>query len=172
MPVSTAQNQPMRYRYKLEAINKFSAEAVNFLNTYRRSNPSLSLTLVPIPPSKSRSDPEYDDRMEQVANKIAGLLDWVVCLPILSMNKSMESYHSRSGGRNPDEIYDLLEFNENLTNLYQENSVIALIDDVLTSGAHFEASRRCIQEYFPHVIVIGIFWAKAISPEPPRSLAL
>lgn len=48
---------------------------------------------------------------------------------------------------------------------YQAGSTIALIDDVLTSGAQFAAARRRIAEVLPDVEVIGIFWAKAVSAD-------
>lgn len=38
---------------------------------------------------------------------------------------------------------------------------IVILDDVITSGAHFEAARRHLTAQFLNDNVIGLFWAKA-----------
>uniref|UniRef100_A0A7C3PIQ3 ComF family protein n=1 Tax=Oscillatoriales cyanobacterium SpSt-418 TaxID=2282169 RepID=A0A7C3PIQ3_9CYAN len=152
---------PQRRQYKQRAIQQFAKEVTALLRD--QLDPSLSLILVPIPPSKERSHPEYDDRVEQVVKAVAANIHTVSWLPLLQVTTSMESYHSRSAGRNPEDIYAVLQLDEASAKYCQPNSIIALVDDVLTSGAHFTAARRRIQERFPDTTVIGIFWAKAVS---------
>lgn len=41
-----------------------------------------------------------------------------------------------------------------------------LFDDVLTSGAHFQAAKRKILEYCPQTEVIGFFITRRIFPDP------
>ena len=58
-----------------------------------------------------------------------------------------------------------MQIESNIAEQFKEGSLIVLLDDVLTSGAHFTAARRRILEIFPNVTVIGIFWAKAVSED-------
>ena len=39
---------------------------------------------------------------------------------------------------------------------------IAVVDDVITSGAHFRAAKDLLAERFPEAQIIGIFWARAV----------
>jgi hypothetical protein len=160
---SELRQNPTRLRYKQEAIQQFAGEVIALLQN--RRDPAQSLTLVPMPPSKVRTDAEYDDRIERVVETIAAGLEGVNWLPLLSMTQSIESYHQRTEGRDPDELYAMMQVEADQAAQYQTGSLIVVLDDVLTSGAHFTAARRHIQGTFPEATVIGIFWAKAVSHE-------
>jgi len=149
---------PSELSYKRQAIQKITREVVGLLNQC-----SEPLTLIPIPPSKARSHPEYDGRLEQVAGGVAAALPDIAWLPLLCAKDSIESSHSGSG-RSADMLYDWLQVDRSVGDRYQGDTIIALLDDVLTSGAHFTAARRRILTAFPDARVIGIFWAKAVSP--------
>jgi predicted amidophosphoribosyltransferase len=41
-------------------------------------------------------------------------------------------------------------------------SLIAVVDDVLTTGAHFKAMKRILIETFPDVSVVGVFLARRV----------
>jgi predicted amidophosphoribosyltransferase len=150
-------------RYKQQAIQQFAREVIDLLRT--QLSPERSLTLVPMPPSKSQSHPNYDDRLEQVAKQVATKFENVSWLLLLYMTKSTESYHSRSDRRDPRELYTLMRTDSNQIQQCQRDSIIALLDDVLTSGAHYTAAQRRILAELPDADVIGIFWAKAVSPD-------
>jgi len=53
-----------------------------------------------------------------------------------------------------------LQVDRSVGDRYQGDTIIALLDDVLTSGAHFTDARRRILDSFPDARVIVIFWAK------------
>lgn len=148
-----------RLVYKSRAIDQCSHELTEFLT--RSVDPLLPLILVPIPPSKTRSHPEYDDRMEQVAEQVVQRCPNVTCLPLIYTITDSESFHSRSDSRTPDEIYRLMAINTSQVALYNPEAHIVLLDDVLTSGSHFTAARRHLLEYFVDATIHGIFWAKA-----------
>lgn len=153
--------------YKQNAIKQFAREVIALLRD--QLDPTQSLTLVPIPPSKTRSHPEYDDRVEQVAQTVAQALPNVTNLPLLDLTADMESYHGRSDRRDPDQLYEQLQVQPTLID--RCSGMIALLDDVLTSGAHFTAARRRILEACPAASVIGLFWAKSVSPlDEPEDL--
>jgi predicted amidophosphoribosyltransferase len=154
---------PQRLRYKQRACRQMAGEVIALLQEHLPLEQLL--TLVPMPPSKARSHPEYDDRLEQVAQMIAARFDNVDWLPLLYTTESIESYHLRAGSRDPGQLYELMQVDVAQGRHFQAGSTIALLDDVLTSGAHFTAARRRLLEAFPEAEVIGIFWAKAVSPE-------
>jgi predicted amidophosphoribosyltransferase len=64
----------------------------------------------------------------------------------------------------PDELYELYEPDEALSEPPPASLVVA--DDVLTTGAHFKAMKRILNETFPGVPVIGVFVARRV-PERP-----
>lgn len=154
---------PQRLRYKQRACRQMADEVIALLQEHLPSDQSL--TLVPMPPSKARSHPEYDDRLEQVAEMIAGRFSNVDWLPLLYSTQSVESYHLRPVVRDPEQLYELMQVDVTDRQQLRPDTILALLDDVLTSGAHFTAARRHLVEAFPDSAVIGIFWAKAVSPD-------
>lgn len=42
--------------------------------------------------------------------------------------------------------------------------MIALVDDVLTTGAHFKAAKGLLTDEFPRATVWGIFVARVVHP--------
>ena len=43
-----------------------------------------------------------------------------------------------------------------------EPSVIAIVDDVLTTGAHFRAASAILAAQFPEVQILGLFLARRV----------
>jgi hypothetical protein len=154
-PISNSKRRP----YKLRAIEQCAREVSEFFT--QSVDPTFSIVLVPIPPSKTRSHPEYDDRMEQVATLVAQRCSNVTWLPLLDASVNSESFHSRSDSRDPNEVYQLMTVNVSQIQFYNPASHIILLDDVLTSGSHFTAAREHLLELFLDAPIHGIFWAKA-----------
>lgn len=153
-------------RYKRNAIAQFAREAAAFLERRHRHRRRHSpVTLIPMPPSKTRAHPEYDDRVEQVAQRIEKKLSNVRCCPLLQGIQDVDSYHTRSTPRDPNEIFSIIEVDDNEIFDCDDNEIIYVIDDILTSGAHFTAARRHILECYPDIEVRGLFWAKAQDPD-------
>jgi predicted amidophosphoribosyltransferase len=153
-------NQPAdRLVYKNRAIVQCAREVAEFFT--QSVNPDLPIILVPMPPSKTRSHPEYDDRMEQVAQQVDQRCSNVMWAPLLETIINSESYHTRSEIRDPDDLYRLMSVQSNQTVLYNAEAHIVLIDDILTSGLHFSVARRHLLEHFENAPIHGIFWAKA-----------
>lgn len=148
-----------RLKYKQRAIERFASEVTDFFRRYL--DPDRQVTLVPMPPSKIRSHPDYDDRLEQVAQRVASFCDQVTWLPLLKGIRNMESYHLSTQFRDPDEIFEAIAIDGSLISQYQKGSVLFILDDILTSGAHFTAAVRHIEAVLPDAVIAGIFWAKA-----------
>jgi orotate phosphoribosyltransferase len=65
------------------------------------------------------------------------------------------------GTRNPHIDKSTLEW----VGFNNDQNLIILIDDVITSGASFKACQQLIFENSPHTTVVGVFWARAIQAE-------
>lgn len=116
-------------------------------------------TFVPIPPSRARSDPEYDDRMTQVL-RFAGEPDGFDVREILKCKMTMPASHRSDRRPKPAEIRSNYEIDEELC--VPVPRVIGLVDDVLTAGAHFRAAKDLLVERFPGLPIVGLFYARTI----------
>ena len=115
------------------------------------------LTLVPVPPSKARGDPLYDDRMTRMLQAIwpdrqADIRELIV------QTESTAAVHALVGRPRPDQIRERYEIDEALTT--PAPTSIAIVDDVLTTGAHFRAARAVLAAWFPAAFIVGLFIAR------------
>jgi hypothetical protein len=142
------------YWHKEEAVRRGAYEL-------RRSlNPDFieRATFVPIPPSYAQSDPLYDDRIIQLLGLVGPAVD---VREIVRQTESMPSAHLAEGHRpGPQEIYDIYEIENSVCE--PTPTLIAVVDDVLTTGAHFKAMKRILQEKLPGVHVVGLFMARRV----------
>lgn len=118
-------------------------------------------TLVPIPPSKSQDDPMYDDRMVRICNRIQAGVE-VDVREIVYQEGSFEADHERDEGarRTINEIAASYRIDESL--LAEPIKLIGIVDDVLTTGRHFQAMKQVLAARLPGVPVKGIFIARRV----------
>jgi hypothetical protein len=143
-------NKP-EWRYKLEAIDRFARDLrVLILD---------GVTVAAIPSSKARSDPEYDSRMEDMLMVLKLLHPTLRIVEPFLAKTTLQAAHL-GGPRTPELIYRNLEWVELGEPI--ETKQIVLIDDVITTGAHFKACQRLLQENVARIEVFGVFWAKTV----------
>lgn len=152
-------SQPHRSHHKTHAIQKFADEVGEFLPTIACDG--RSYVIVPIPCSRMLGDPEYDDRLIRVASEISQRVPSARTLDLFRILAPTPASHSTTSPRNPNQIYSNLKIDFALTQVISEEEIIVVLDDVITSGAHFEAVRRSLSETLPQNEVIGVFWAKS-----------
>jgi len=146
------------YKYKNEAINDAGA----MLNAVFKKAPKTlkSAVVVPVPPSKIRSDSNYDDRMWRVVNLACKEVETEKLELIEQLQTYASSHKQPSGTRmRPDQLRD----NYKLSHPVTQRTVI-LVDDVLTTGAHFVACHDLIKNAQPEARVIGFFLARRVPP--------
>lgn len=124
-----------------------------------------SITFVPIPPSKQKTDPMYDDRMRRVLDRMAthGALD---IRELVLQTASLDAFHE--GTRlPPDELVKYYKIDENLCAVPPTSIVV--VDDVLTTGSHYKAIKTVLLARFPGAAIGGLFVAKRVFPDPAEA---
>jgi predicted amidophosphoribosyltransferase len=138
------------WKYKTQSIDKIGKNIA--ANLTRALLPDV--VLVPIPPSKPPSHPEFDDRIERVVNFAAPFQGANVLRTLVAR----DPMHNGQNQRSVESIYQSLEFVENPETLIR--GVCILVDDVLTTGASFRACKQKLLELDGVNRVIGFFGAR------------
>ena len=145
------------WKYKGFAIDQ---AAVAF-RTALGQNGVDALTFVPIPPSKAKDNPLYDDRMVRFLTKVRSNPPLDVRELIIQIH-STEAVHGMEDRPGPQQIEALYRIDEDLVAGLKQR--VAIVDDVLTTGAHFRAAKSVLSARFPEQEIIGLFLARR-SPE-------
>lgn len=145
------------WRYKERAIAHVASELRAALGPTWLTQGTL---LVPIPPSKAPDDPRFDDRMEQVAGLVAGGTEAQMA-PALRLRTSMEALHRRDDRRDIRELRARMEVIPGALDPVAIARII-LLDDVLTTGAHFRAAQETLAEAVPARPIVGVFVARRV----------
>ena len=146
----------LEWQYKEQAINTLVTMLSSSLELYRTW--AQTATWVPIPPSHAKDHSEYDDRLLQVLHKLASELALDI-RELIWQKESTQPSHSSALRPSPDEIAANYFIDESLTDPMPRK--IALFDDVITTGAHFKAAQKVLQQRFPETTIVGIFIARS-----------
>jgi hypothetical protein len=143
------------FKYKAQAINQVSdLLSKNFFPFLTRK-----WTFVPMPPSHSKDDPMYDDRVSQVVEKMGG--GKADIRELIQITRNMPPSHGSEARLTPDEIYAYFNIKKDLINPPPERIIV--VDDVITAGAHYKAAKRILLETFPNILEIrGVFIARRV----------
>lgn len=117
------------------------------------------VTLVPIPPSKAKTDPLYDDRMVRMLRSIPAAQPLDI-RELIIQQQSMTAAHDADVRPTPDDIAAGYQIDEQLAQ--RTPTVIALFDDVMTTGAHYVAARRVLSARFQQATIFGFFIARRV----------
>ena len=118
-----------------------------------------NLTFVPIPPSKAKSDPLYDDRLTRMLSQMCRQPQ-VDVRELIVQAQSTEPVHDAETRPSPEDIEALYTIDETLAQ--QPINRIAIVDDVLTTGSHFRAAKSILAQKFPTTNIIGLFIARRV----------
>ena len=153
----------LEYKYKEKAI----ITCAGYLNCINISELfSNDVTFIPVPPSKSKDDLEYDDRLLLILNNaFKGNID---IKEVIIQNNSTEAVHLCGNRLTKEEIKSNYIVDEEL--LSQTKETIIVFDDVVTTGAHYKAIKELILERFPQKRVIGLFIARRVFDEKENSI--
>ena len=141
------------WRYKESAI---STATVAIRNVFREEYLGR-WTFVPVPPSKARSHPDYDDRMTQVLRSIRHHPP-IDLRELIVQVESTKAAHETEDRPRPEQIEAGYIVDEHLTE--PRPNGLMVVDDVLTTGAHFKAAQAVLSRRFPKVPIVGLFIAR------------
>lgn len=120
-----------------------------------------ALTLVPIPPSKLKNDPEYDDRlmeMLRMLNAPQGIKPDV--RELIVQAKTMPASHESENRLPPSEWEKSYQIDDQLA--APAPTWIGIIDDLLVTGCRFRAMSNVLKARFPQARVTGLFIARRV----------
>lgn len=144
------------WRYKAQAVNEVArAFSANIGNAFG------SITLVPVPPSKVRTDPEYDDRMMDMLRAMRappGMTPDVRELVV--QTQPMPAAHGSANRPPPDEWEKVYAIDEALAQ--RVPTWIGIIDDLLVTGCRFRAMSNILRRRFPEARITGLFIARRV----------
>jgi predicted amidophosphoribosyltransferase len=149
------------YNYKVQAIGEAARDFATAINPKWLDD----ATLIPVPPSKAKGQPDYDERMTQICRLIRRQPQ-----PRLDVRELVVQRNSLAAAHESQErptIDDLLrEYQIDETLLSPQPKWIGVFDDVLTVGTHFVAMKRILSARFPGVAISGFFIARRVFPNP------
>lgn len=119
------------------------------------------LTLVPVPPSKLRSDPDYDDRMMDMLRALkppTGLTADV--RELVTQTMPIGAAHESSNRPPPSAWESVYEIDETLSE--HEPTWIGIVDDLLVTGCRFRAMSNVLRRRFPEARITGLFIARRV----------
>lgn len=136
------------YYYKEQDINRVA--------TALAANIALSseVTVVPMAPSRAKSDPEYDDRMLQIAQR-ACRGSGAHAQDLLECKATRQKLKSSTAPRDPQRIAANL-----MVTGAPASATVILLDDVITTGATFVASKQVLTQAFGGLTIYGVFVAR------------
>jgi hypothetical protein len=154
--------RPVKYKntpswqYKIRDINAAAhAFSQNLGSAFSK------ITLIPIPPSKLKNDPEYDDRMIamlQAMRAPAGITPDIRELVV--QTKAMPAAHGSENRLPPNEWQTAYSIDEKLAS--PTPAWIGIIDDVVVTGCRFRAMSNVLKARFPQARVTGLFIARRV----------
>ena len=149
-----------QWRYKEEAIERIAETFKKSLEVEKLQK----VTLVPIPPSKVKEDPLYDDRMLCVLEKLSEKFNKHLDIrELIQQRNSTPADHATEFRQNPQDLIENYYIDEKLIDPKPKR--IILFDDVLTTGKHFAAAKQVLGKQYPGIEILGVFVARNVRPE-------
>lgn len=144
--------------YKLREIEKFADDVSAFL-IYGKIADIVELfgdaAIAPMPTSKPKSHPEYDDRLPALCRLVANRVGNITFEDPFDMAYEVTPSHA-GGSRNVEQLKRAIVFN----GISSDTNILILVDDVITTGAHFVACKEIVERFYPNIMIIGLFLSR------------
>jgi predicted amidophosphoribosyltransferase len=150
------------WKHRESAVAQFANELCIFLQTPKIKGLICinQIALMYIPGSKSKQDPLYSTRFDDVLKILKEKISTLQIVEPIAILNSGEASHETSNSelRDPEKI----KGNYTWRGLEKKHPMyLMIIDDVLTTGSHFKAVRLFLQENEFKGRIFGFFWAKS-----------
>lgn len=163
-PPSTEVTNSNAFFYKTRDIGHVAKCLRSFI---REEDLEISLTIVPIPPSKTRTHPDYDDRILRICTEMVSGLHTPDVKELICSTLDRDATHNQVVKPRPCELMRNYQIVAELD--YKPRSTIILIDDMLTTGTHFKACKNLLINSYTNIQIVGLFIARRIFAEPSDS---
>jgi hypothetical protein len=154
MKKSIATRGTPQWPYKERAI----ATAAAALRVAIPAGELSTSTFVPVPPSRAKSDPLYDDRIVRVLRAVQNppmdVRELVVQIA------STRAFHDTEHRLSPQELEANYQIDQH--QVLPAPAKLIVVDDLLTSGCHFRAMTNILKRQFPTVGIVGLFIARRV----------
>lgn len=127
------------------------------------------VTLIPVPPSKSKLNPFYDDRMVRILEGIDPARKYDI-RELIVQTVDCESSHTSQIRHKPEDLVAMYSIDKSLVD--PPPNCLAVVDDVLTTGSHFKAIQTILTGVYPGVPIVGIFIARRVPQNPFANIDL
>jgi len=148
------------WRYKEQAIVRCG----NMLREGLNADWLRTATLVPIPSSKTRDDPEYDNRLPRILGEL-GRGAQLDIRELVLMTRNVSQSHLAEERVSIEELVASMAIEEALVEPTPQT--IGVFDDVLTTGRHYKAVQQVLRTRFRAVPIIGVFVARRVPEATP-----
>jgi len=116
------------------------------------------MVFVPVPPSKIKTDPLYDDRLVRTLQAMKQAKD---VRELVIQTENMAASHGTTARPKPEDLVAKYRIDQTLCN---PPPTTCIVDDVLTIGCHFRAMSAVLKPKFPSARIIGLFIARRVIP--------
>lgn len=149
-----------QWPHKLRAI----AEVAECFRAAFAADAVARVTFVPIPPSRRRDDPLYDDRVLQTLRQMTSPYPEADVRELIFQTEGLPPFHE--GTRlAPEDLARYYAVDEVLAASRPAREYVFIVDDVLTTGSHFKAMQTILRPRFPRSNIRGLFIARRIFPQ-------
>ena len=152
------------YRYKIRAIE----DCARYLAATLNDDWLNVATLVPVPFSKNRQNPLYDDRLTAICRGMNGLKPYAIDVrELVEQTISIQAAHENPENRpSLDDLRRIYRVDDSAAN--PTPRTIGIVDDVLTAATHFRAVKDVLATRFRGIPITGIFIARRVFPDDAR----
>ncbi|MEZ5307996.1 MAG: hypothetical protein R2684_12695 [Pyrinomonadaceae bacterium] len=147
------------WKYKLHAIETV-ADWIASVDDLLWDDPNS--LWIPVPPSKSIEDKDYDDRLVKILESLKRKSTSFSFSELITVKESIEGSHNLADGMRPRPEDHLENFVVDETLILPEPKTVFVFDDVITTGSHFRAVDTLLRKKFRNTVVYGIFVARAV----------
>ncbi|MEX2962860.1 hypothetical protein [Microbulbifer sp. TYP-18] len=119
---------------------------------------------VPVPPSKQKGHPEYDDRMIRILHYLRKLRPEVQFLELVRQTQSLSPFHVAGARLPPKDLVNYYQIDDRGQPPLPPGAKLIIFDDVLTTGSHFKATQTKLKAHYPKSEIVGLFVARCERP--------
>lgn len=142
------------YEHKMKAVEECAGHLAGFLEANKETFRGLDVCLVPMPTSHPRGSESFDSRIDLVCEMATERVAWVGVHKVLDVTSDLPKSHL-GGSRDVEFLSENIVCHRIPPTTVPTFAI--LVDDVLTTGAHYAACKRAMRAANPRVEVMGLF---------------